>query len=502
MKHPTALIILDGFGYRKEKEYNAIAQAHTLHLNSWFAKYPHTLLKASGGAVGLPEGVIGNSEVGHITIGTGRIIEQPITLLNQAIADKSFFKNPVLIQALNKLQKTGNALHIMGLLSDAGGHSEAKHLYAFIDAAHQNGIKYLFIHPFLDGRDVPPKSAVKYLEQLDNALTTFEYGSIGSIHGRFYAMDRDHHWDRTEKSYDVLTQEQDYPPRPWQEVLEAQYAKGITDEFIVPTQIDPTSTIQKGDGIIFFNVRSDRARQITTCFMDPTFNHFPVKKLNLTCFVTPVDYGNNLKTDVMYPRSPAKNTLKDVIAHAGKTIFSIAETEKYAHVTYFFNDGREAAEPTEKRMIIPSLSTRDYVDNPQMSAAGITQAVIESLNTDPADFYLINYANADMVGHSGNLQATIKAVECLEEQLSKLYEHIVVKMQGIMYVTADHGNAEDKYDLIHKQPRTSHTTNPVPFLMIKEGEPKTAKLPLTQLADIAPWVLENMGLAIPEEMNR
>lgn len=500
MKHPTALIILDGFGYRKEKEYNAIAQARTPHLTAWYKKFPHTFLSASGTSVGLPDNYAGNSEVGHITIGTGRIIEQPIMILDKALADKSFFKNPILLQSLAALRKTGNALHIMGLLSDGGVHSEAKYLYAFVDAAHQHGIKHLFIHPFLDGRDVPPKSAYAYLEQLDNALTTFEYGSIGSIHGRFYAMDRDNHWDRTQKSYNVLTQEQDYPPRPWQEVLESQYAKGITDEFIIPTQIDPTSTIQKGDGIIFFNVRPDRARQITACFVDPTFTHFPVKKLNLTCFVTPVDYGNNLKTDVLYPHTPAKNTLKDVIANAGKTIFSIAETEKYAHVTYFFNDGREAAEPTEKRVIIPSLATRDYVDNPQMSGAAITQSVIESLSTDPADFYLINYANADMVGHSGNLQATIKAVECLDEQLNKLYEQIVVKMQGTMYITADHGNAEDKYDPISKQPRTSHTTNPVPFLMIKEGLPTTTGLPLTQLADIAPWVLKNIGLVVPEEM--
>ncbi len=502
MKHPTALIILDGFGYRKEKEYNAIAQAQTPHLDGWFAHYPHTLLNASGTAVGLPDAVIGNSEVGHITIGTGRIIEQPITILNNAIADRSFFKNPTLVHALTTLRKTGNALHIMGLLSDGNVHSEARNLYAFIDAAHQHGIKYLYIHPFLDGRDAPPKSARTYLDQLDNALTAFEYGSIGSIHGRFYAMDRDNHWDRTQKSYNVLTENQDYPPRPWQDVLESQYAQGITDEFIVPTQIDPTSTIQKGDGVIFFNVRPDRARQITACFVDPHFNHFPVKKLNLTCFVTPVDFGNNLKTNGMYPHTSAKNTLKDVLAHNGKTIFSIAETEKYAHVTYFFNDGREEAERHETRVIIPSLPTQNYLDNPQMSAPQITHAVLESLTTNPGDFYLINYANADMVGHSGDLQATIRAVECLDEQLSKLYEVIVKKMHGTMYITADHGNAEDKYDPISKQPRTAHTANPVPFLMIQDGLQPDTKLPLTQLSDVAPWILENMGLSVPEDMGK
>lgn len=498
-KKPTLLIILDGFGQQKDSSYNAISQAPMPNLRDWFAHYPHTLLQASGKAVGLPAGYTGNSEVGHMALGTGRIIEQPITVIHDALMNKSFFKNPILEKNLNKLAKTGAALHIMGLLSDGGVHSDLQDLYAFLDAAHQHGIKYVFIHAFLDGRDTPIKSASRYLEQLDNALTMFEYGSIGSIHGRFYAMDRDRNWDRTEKSYRILTENQD-TPHLWENVLESQYAQGITDEFIIPTQLDPTSTIQTGDGVIFFNVRPDRARQLTAAFIDPTFNHFPTKKIALSFFITPIQYAPDLPSQVMFPSQPILHTLKDEVAAAKKTIFSIAETEKYAHVTYFFNGRREESVEGETRMLIPSIKSKDYVHNPEMSARAITDAVLKSVHDDPKDFYLINYANADMVGHSGNLPATIKALEYLDGELKRLYDIVIQKMDGTIYITSDHGKAEEMYDVKLKQPKTAHTTNPVPFIMIKRGIDKNLQLPMHGLSDCAPFILKNMGISVPQEM--
>lgn len=347
MKHtpPTALVILDGFGYRKEKEGNAIALAHTPHLDQWFSEYPHAILQASGPAVGLFPGMMGNSEVGHLTIGAGRVIEQPVVTIHTAIANKSLFKNEQLISALKKIAQGQTALHIIGLLSDAGVHSDVEHLYAFLDAAHQQNVKHVYIHAFLDGRDTPPQSAAIYLEQLENAIAAFGYGSLGSIHGRFYAMDRDGNWDRTQKSYRVLTTVQNTIPAPWQDVLEKQYKQGVTDEFIIPTQIDPTSTIQDGDGVIFFNIRPDRARQLTSCFVEQSFNHFPRTYIPLASFITPISYSPTLPTTVLFQTSPIHPTLKELLSKAGKTIFSIAETEKYAHVTYFFGGGTEKPFP-------------------------------------------------------------------------------------------------------------------------------------------------------------
>lgn len=492
---PVALVILDGFGYTKDKEYNAIFHAHTPHLDAWWQHYPHTLLHAAGEYVGLPPGLIGNSEVGHVTIGAGRIIKQPITVMHEAIADKSFFKNPVLVEKLTQLQHSGAPLHIMGLLSDAGVHSTLATLYAFLDAAHQHNIRHVFIHPFLDGRDAPPRSAVHYLEQLDHALTSLEYGSLGSLHGRFYAMDRDHHWDRTAASYTVLTSTQDLPPLHWQDVVEDYYAQGITDEFIPPTRLDPTSFIESGDGIIFLNVRPDRARQLTAAFVEPHFNHFATKKLQLSCFITPTKYGAALPTDVMFPKNPVTNTLKDALVAADKTVFTIAETEKYAHVTYFFGGGHESAYPHETRVLIPSKGLRSYAEDPTMSAPEITHAVLNSLDEKPCDFYLINYANADMVGHSGDFQATVKAIECLDTELHKLFDNIVMQRNGIMIVTADHGKAEQMVDPKTGQPYTAHTTNKVPCIVLAQQlKDSGTQLPLEQLADLKSYIMQLMHI--------
>jgi 2,3-bisphosphoglycerate-independent phosphoglycerate mutase len=501
-KHiPTALIILDGFGFRTNTEGNAIALADTPNLDQWLKEYPHALLKASGSAVGLPDGVMGNSEVGHSTIGCGRIIEQPLTRINNAIKNGSFFTNSLLIAPLKQLKASGKTLHIMGLISDAGIHSNTDHMIAYIQAAVAQGITNIIVHAFLDGRDTPPRSAEQYLETIENALSHAAHGVIGSIHGRFYAMDRDHQWDRTEKSYRTLTQKQTDTKHEWREVLKQNYAQGITDEFIPPTQLTPSALIDNDDGIIFANIRPDRARQLTSCFVDPRFKKFKVSTLDLSFFITPVDYGAGLKTTILFPDTPPKNTLKDVLAAHEKTMFSIAETEKYAHVTYFFSGGNEKIAHHEMRILIPSIKAITYAKLPAMSAPLITQAVIKSLRKFPRDFYLINYANADMVGHSGNLNATIKAIEVLDIELKKLYDIIVEHMGGIIYITADHGKAEQMIDSKTGQPRTAHTTNPVPFIMIKKDlKDSDKKLSLKGLSDIAPFILENMGIKVPDEM--
>lgn len=503
MKTTTLLVILDGFGYHKEKKHNAIAQAHTPNFDYWFTHYPHALLHASGPAVGLPEGYIGNSQVGHKTIGAGRRNEEPLTTINNAIDAQTFYNNKTLRTAFHQFASSGKTLHLMGLVSDAGVHSELKHLEAFLKAAKQAGIKDVAIHAFLDGRDTPPSSAKNYLSKLQTIIDQLKIGKICSIHGRFYAMDRDKRWDRTQQSYTLLTDNASAPFKSWQEALDHFYAQNITDEFIPPTLLCDDSTIQPGDGIVFFNFRPDRARQLAAAFVDPTFNHFPTTQLPLSFFITPTTYSDTLNTTMLYPMQQVDNTLKEVLAAHNKSIFSIAESEKYAHVTYFFNGGKEPELNNETRIIISSnRDHKTYDQYPQMGAQEITQKVLESLTKNPADFYLINYANADMVGHTGNMQATIKAIEFLDEQLGILYKQ-VASMNGTMYVTADHGNAEEMFNEKTRQPKTSHTTNPVPFIMLNPKlKGADATLPLTELADIAPFILKQMGLPIPASMQK
>lgn len=502
-KKPVVLVILDGFGYSNAKKYNAIAHAHRPHLDNWFTHYPHTLLQASGMSVGLPSGYIGNSEVGHLTIGSGRIVEQPITVLNKAISDGSFFKNKILQHELDIIAQNKGTLHIIGLLSDAGVHSLENHLFAFLDTAVNHGIHKIIVHPFLDGRDTPPQSAATYLKKLDKKLQELGRGTIGSIHGRFFAMDRDRNWDRTEHVYKALTQKADKqkPFATWQNALDHYYHQSITDEFIPPTQLAANSIIKPGDGIIFFNFRPDRARQLTAAFIQKDFGNFKRDYIPLSTFITPVAYADNLRTNFMFPHPTIQHTLKEILAKHGKSIFSIAETEKYAHVTYFFNGMQENPVATETRIIIPSLHAKNYAKYPCMSAAEITKTVIDSLHKNPQDFYLINYANADMVGHTGNFDATVRAVECLDHELEKLYTVIIKELDGTLIITADHGNAEEMYDEKYQQPRTAHTTNPVPFLVINKHI-KKGELSLTQLADIAPFILKLMQLPIPTEMIR
>lgn len=492
-KKPTALIILDGFGHNSHKKYNAIAQAKTPHIDQWFKEYPHTLLHASGEFVGLLPGMIGNSEVGHTIIGAGRVVPQPVLRIHNSIKDGSFFSNPRAQNCFQTIKKNNGALHIMGLLSDAGVHSHIDQLFAFLQAAHTAGIKKIYVHPFLDGRDAPPKSARAYLEKLDTYLETLGTGTIASLHGRFYAMDRDKNWERTQKSIDILTHKHHSPFKTWHDALIYFYEKGITDEFIPPTQLHDGAIIHPNDGIIFFNFRPDRARQLSQslCSKYPT-----------SCFLSPVPYNQPCQHVAMWPLEPRENGLLDTLHTAGKSVFAIAETEKYAHVSYFFAGGREQPYPNETRILIPSIPAQNYTQHPEMSAREITTATLDSLRNNPADFYLINYANADMVGHSGDIAATIKAIECLDQELAKLYDQIVEKMDGTIYLTADHGNAEEMFDETTNQPRTAHTTNKVPFIIIqKDLKNSQLPLPLSELANIAPYILRRMQITIPASMN-
>jgi len=508
-KKPILLVILDGFGYRSETFYNAVYHANKPNLDGWLKTYPHTALCASGECVGLLPGYIGNSEVGHLTMGVGKVIKQPVVIIHEVIKDQTFFDNETLKKSLEKVKHGSGRLHIMGLLSDAGVHSHIEHLYAFLKAAKKHNIKEVYIHGFLDGRDVSPKTAAKYLEALGKFIKKNKIGKLASLHGRFYAMDRDKNWDRIKESYDVLvgtSKDKDQfcceldkrEDQCWKEILEKSYENVITDEFFVPINIVPEGVIKNGDGVIFFNFRPDRARQVTQCFIDKNFDHFKTQDYSLSCFVTPVTYAHNLKTDIMYTQDMINNTLKEILNNMGKTIFSIGETEKFAHITYFFNGGKEERLEHETRVLIPSIKAKDYSEKPEMSAEKITAAVIDSLKHNPKDFYLINYANCDMVGHSGDFQATVKAVECIDRELKKLYDVAIEKMDGVMYITADHGNAEQMFDQGTGQPNTAHTTNPVPFIVIQKGlENSNVKLELKQLADIAPFILKNMGVKNP-----
>lgn len=501
---PLALIILDGFGLSNDKNNNAIAQAYIPHLERWFKQCPSALLQASGSYVGLPTGCLGNSQVGHLTIGSGRIIKQPITSISESIDNKTFYDNPVLKNSLAQIKAATSRLHIMGLCSDANVHSDIKQVYAYLQAAQSAGIGQVFLHLFLDGRDVPPRSASTYLTQLSAMIAKHAYGVIGSLHGRFYAMDRDNNFERTQKSYDVLVGSTKACKSTWQQVLDDAYAKGISDEFIEPVLLRLDAAIMPGDGVLFFNVRPDRVRQLTRSLIDPSFTGFVPDAPVLSCFITPVDYGLSVATDVLFPAPCVLHTFKDVLCAAHKSMFVIAETEKYAHVTYFFNGMREQAVAGETRVLIPSRKLKTYAEQPCMSAPEITQTVIDTLDK-PYDFYLINYANADMVGHSGNLAATIKAVECLDVQLGLLYDALVTQHNGTLYITADHGKAEEMFDDVAQQPKTAHTTNPVPFLVVtRDPVPDgcNKQLPLHELADIAPYILKRMGLPVPIEMRK
>lgn len=521
MSKPTMLVILDGFGYRPDRSGNAIAQAKMPAWKALCTNHRSILLKASGADVGLLPGYIGNSEVGHLTLGAGRIIPSVLRLFHEAIDNKSFFESKILLERFLALKASGKALHLMGLVSDAGVHSHTYHLEALVQLAHQIGLKKVFIHAFLDGRDTPPFSAKTYLSKLGSYCEQWHCGTIASIHGRFYAMDRDNNWDRTQKSYDLLCG----PPQPpgtattWQEALDKAYQKGISDEFVLPQLLVPDATIKQGDGVVFFNVRPDRALQLTESFINPSFKYFKnwcnTGNQQLAFFITPTQYAKDFaafNNDVLFKDISVDHTLLDEITQQlqplAPPVFITAESEKRAHVTYFFRGMREIQLPNERRVIIPSIKTKDYVHHPEMSAPLITSTLIHSLRSNPAYFYLVNYANADMVGHSGNFIATVKACEILDQQLALLYHEVVERLNGLLVITADHGNAEEKIDA-QGNPLTAHTANPVPFVlagkkMILNSATKQpfGHEPVYGLANVAPTMLKFMNLTIPSIMEQ
>lgn len=494
---PVLLLILDGWGYREDPENNAIAQAHTPNWDSWWLSHPHNLLNASGASVGLPGGQMGNSEVGHINIGAGRVVYQEYERINKGIADGSFFKNQTLCAAIDAAQTQGGAVHIVGLLSAGGVHSHEEHLFAALRMARARGAERVYVHAFLDGRDTLPRCAESSLEKLD-AEIKLHGGQLASIIGRFYAMDRDHRWDRVQQAYDLLTLGQGTPYATGKEALAAAYARGESDEFVSPSQIGDTPIcIRDHDSVLFMNFRSDRARQITRPFIEADFDGFTRKATpQLADFVTLTEYSEHFDVHVAYPPTRLKNTFGAWVSQHGLHQLRIAETEKYAHVTFFLNGGDEMINPGEDRVLIPSPKVATYDLQPEMSVVALTDALVERVESRKYDAIICNIANPDMVGHSGKLDAAIAAVEAVDRSLGRIVG-AVRAVGGEVLITADHGNVEQMLDTDSGQAHTSHTCNPVPLLYI--GRPATV-LSGGALEDLAPSLLHLMGLPKPREM--
>lgn len=503
---PVILAVLDGWGYRNETYGNAIAAARLPHWNALLERYPHTLLQASGEAVGLPKGIKGNSEVGHMNLGSGRVVPQGVTLIDAAIADGSFRKNATLARALEHVARSGGTLHLMGLLSDGCVHSSILHLFALIDAAVSAGLP-VAVHCFLDGRDTPPRSALEYVERLEQKLAAVgRGGSIASVTGRYYAMDRDRRWERTQLAYELLANGRAERHAPdARTAVENAYARGEDDEFVRPASIARSRPIEDGDAFIFFNFRPDRARQLTTAFdagttiyFDDGFGVFPSKPYRDPFFATMTKYDETYTNPVLFGPRPQYDTFGEILAREGLRQLRLAETEKYAHVTYFFNGGREEQFEGEERTLIPSdRSVPTYDLEPAMRAREITDAAVAAIAGRKFDAIVMNYANADMVGHTGKWQPTVAAVELLDECIGKLSD-VALEAGALLAITADHGNAEEKLDA-HGNPLTAHTTNLVPFLLVAH-DLRGRLADGGKLGDVAPTLLTIMGLPIPERM--
>lgn len=503
LKRPLALVILDGWGIRETRQNNAILQARTPRLDALFRDYPSTRLGASGLDVGLPEGQMGNSEVGHLNIGAGRIVYQDLTRISKSIADGDFFENPVFLQALQALRQSGGKLHLMGLLSDGGVHSHNTHLYALVKLAKCHGIEDICVHAFLDGRDTPPKSGGDYLAQLEGQLKALGAGRIATVTGRYYAMDRDNRWERVERAWRALTAGEGQPVASSAEAITTAYAAGQNDEFVEPRIVcrngAPVGTVADGDAIIFFNFRSDRAREITRTFTDADFNGFVRGKApKLAAYVCMTEYDETFGLPVAFPSPNPVNILGEIVARHGKTQLRIAETEKYAHVTFFFNGGSEVPFPGEDRVLVPSpKDVATYDQKPAMSAPLVTDEVVARVASSAYDLIVLNFANPDMVGHTGIEPAAIAAMEVVDECVGRVVD-AVLAAGGALLITADHGNCEQMVDETG-QPHTAHTSNPVPLLLV-DPDRRTAKLRAGILADIAPTILEIMELEKPAEM--
>jgi 2,3-bisphosphoglycerate-independent phosphoglycerate mutase len=496
---PCILIILDGWGFNPSIIGNAIAQARLPFLSKLTEIYPHTQLLCSGEAVGLPDGVMGNSEVGHLNIGAGRVVYQDLLRIDKAIHDKSFFKNKELTNVISTAKKNNSSLHIMGLVSDGGVHSQLTHLFALLELAQQKKYNKIHIHAILDGRDTPPDSGAIFIQQLQNIINKIGVGSISSICGRFYAMDRDTRWVRTEKAYQLYTQSKGLKEADPVQAVKNAYARGETDEFVQPIIINPEGIISDDDCVIFFNFRADRARQITRAFTDPKFNSFkrdPYPQIaNYVCMTI---YDENFKLPLAFPPQHLEGLLGEVISKQGLSQLRIAETEKYAHVTYFFNGGEEKPFPGEDRCLIPSpREIETYDQKPEMSAILVGDEVVSRIQSDRYNLIILNFANMDMVGHTGIIPAAIKACETVDENVKKVVTAIQA-FGGTALITADHGNAEKMLDE-NGHPHTAHTVNPVPFIIVNE-EMKNIKLRPGILGDIAPTILDIMGIAKPKPM--
>lgn len=499
---PVALIILDGFGLRNDVTGNAVAQANKPNYDRYWNTYPHTTLTASGEAVGLPEGQMGNSEVGHLNIGAGRIVYQDLTRISKSIREGEFFENETLQGAVDHAKKNGKKLHLYGLLSDGGVHSHIAHLFALLELAKKSDLHEVYIHAFLDGRDVAPDSAKGYLEQLQAKIEEIGVGQIATVQGRYYAMDRDKRWERTEKSYRAMVYgEGPQYTDPIQAVVES-YEKSVFDEFVMPTVIvgaddKPVALVETGDAVVFFNFRPDRAIQLSQVFTNSDFRGFDrganaPSELYFVCLTL---FAESVGGFVAYKPKNLDNTLGEVLVQNGKKQLRIAETEKYPHVTFFFSGGRDVELPGETRILINSPKVATYDLQPEMSAYEVAAAAVAEIEADKHDAIILNFANPDMVGHSGMLEPTIKAVEATDECLGKVVEAVLAK-GGVALITADHGNADMVIDE-NGRPFTAHTTNPVPFIVTKQGATLRED---GILADIAPTILSLLGLAKPEEM--
>ncbi len=503
-KKPVVLMVLDGYGLNDRTEGNAIAMANTPVMDKLMAECPFVKGQASGLAVGLPDGQMGNSEVGHMNIGAGRIIYQDLTRITKAIEDGDFFENKALLTAIDNCKKNNSNLHLWGLLSDGGVHSHIEHLYGLLELCKKQGLENVYVHAFLDGRDTPPASGKDYIEQLESKMKEIGVGTVASLSGRYYAMDRDNNWDRVQKAYDSLVNGEGVKATSAIKAMEDSYAQDVTDEFVLPTVITdeagkPVSLVKDNDSVIFFNFRPDRAREITRAFCDDKFTGFerPFLKLTFVCFK---DYDETIPNKIIaFEKESIANTFGEYLAKCKKTQLRLAETEKYAHVTFFFNGGVEEPNVDEARLLVNSpKDVATYDLKPEMSAPEVGMDLVEAIKSDKYDVIIINFANPDMVGHTGVIPAAIKAVERVDALVGDAVQ-AVKDVDGVLFICADHGNAEKMIDYETGKPHTAHTTNPVPFILVN-ADPSFKLREGGCLADIAPTLLEIMGLPQPAEM--
>ncbi|UUV99148.1 2,3-bisphosphoglycerate-independent phosphoglycerate mutase [Vagococcus luciliae] len=499
-KAPVAIIILDGYGKRDEVTGNAVAQANTPNFDRYWNNYPHNTLKASGLDVGLPDGQMGNSEVGHTNIGAGRIVYQSLTRIDKAIEDKEFQTNVALNNGIQHALDNDSALHLFGLLSDGGVHSHQNHLYALLKMAKDSGVKETYVHAFLDGRDVAPTSAYGYMEELLKVMKELDYGKVATVSGRFYAMDRDKRWERVAKAYEAIVDGIGVKATDPLQAIQESYDNKVNDEFLVPVVIEengkPVGQVKDNDSVIFFNFRPDRAIQLSNAFTDKEWKHFERKNHPENVkFVTMTLYNPSIVAEVAFPPIEMKNVIGEVLSDAGLKQLRIAETEKYPHVTFFMNGGRNEEFPGESRILINSPKVETYDLKPEMSAYEVTDALLADIKADKHDAIILNFANPDMVGHSGILEAAIKAIEAVDECLGKVVDAIIAK-GGAAIIFADHGNSETM-TTPEGNPHTAHTTVPVPVIVTKAGATLRDG---GRLADVAPTMLDLLGIEKPEEM--